>query len=49
VHVPHGWHAACGFLREPHGWHAALCIAGEATAPHYFVVLSALGCRIPPD
>jgi hypothetical protein len=45
----HGWHAAPSFLRAPHGWHAALRIAGAGAASHYFPVLSALGCRIPPD
>jgi hypothetical protein len=33
----------------PHGWHAAYSIAQIKSPPHYFVVLSALGCRIPPD
>jgi hypothetical protein len=36
-------------LAAPHGWHAALCIVCAGGAPHYFGVLSALGCRIPPD
>jgi hypothetical protein len=45
----HGWHAIHRFLRGSHGWHAALCVVRNAAAPHYFIVLSALGCRIPPD
>jgi hypothetical protein len=36
-------------LYTPHGWHAALRIVRMHQPPHYFVVLSALGCRIPPD
>jgi hypothetical protein len=49
LHGSHGCHATYRFLRRSHGWHAALRVVCDTAAPHYFVVLSALGCRIPPD